>query len=118
MPKYIDVDSVVINAIKGRKFVLQKDDLMGNTAVETVYADLKDFLYSQPDADVLEIVHAEWVDKYDNKYDNHFYVCSKCKGKALYDAVSDELGTDKIVQVLTKVCPHCLAVMSNGGESK
>ena len=60
-----------------------------------------------------EIVYAEWVDKYNNKYHNHLYVCSNCGGKALYGFYQNELDQTKEQQILSTGCPHCCARMRN-----
>ena len=52
-----------------------------------------------------------WKDKYDNKYDNHLYVCSVCGEEALYRCTTDELGIARVIQVLTPGCPYCLSRM-------
>ena len=116
MKKYIDADKVISNAIKERRFVFQKEDLANEeVVVRTIYSDLAEFLYAQPNADVMEIRHGYWKDKYGNKYDNHFYECSVCGGEALCKAEVDELSTVRWVQVLSPGCPHCLAKMDEKG---
>ena len=64
-------------------------------------------------AEYAEVVYAEWVDKYDNKYYNHLYVCSNCGGKALYGFYQNELDQTKEQQILSTGCPHCCARMRN-----
>lgn len=63
-------------------------------------------------ADVVEVKHGYWKDRYGNKYDNHLYECSVCGKKALYEVDVDELGHSKIRQALTPACPYCLAKMN------
>lgn len=57
MARYIDADKIITDAIKERKFVLQKEDLIKSqeVVVRTVYKDLAEFIYSQPTADVVGI---------------------------------------------------------------
>lgn len=64
-----------------------------------------------PTADVAEVKHGRWIDRYSEKYDNHLYECSECRKKALYDTRGDELGSIKTTQVLSPVCPWCGAKM-------
>ena len=64
-----------------------------------------------PTADVEEVKHGYWKDRYGDKYDNHLYECSVCGKKALYEIYSDELQQTKTRQVLSNGCPHCLAKM-------
>lgn len=78
-------------------------------------AKLLDYI---PAADVAPVRHGEWFDIYENKYSNHFYACSVCGGKALYDFEVDELGHERAVQVLSLGCPHCLAKMDGKGEGE
>lgn len=67
-----------------------------------------------PTADVVEVKHGYWKDRYGNKYDNHLYECSVCGEIALYEFYANELGQEESRQVLTPGCPHCLAVMDGG----
>ena len=69
-------------------------------------------------ADVVEVRHGEWVDRYGNKYDNHLYDCSVCHAEALLTTVYDALGTAKIVQDLSIYCPNCGAKMDGKGDSE
>ena len=62
-------------------------------------------LYKEP------VRHGRWIDRYGNKYANHLYECSECKGKALYNIEVDVLGRENLVQVLSAACPHCRAKM-------
>lgn len=64
-----------------------------------------------PTVDAESVRHGRWIDGYNGKYANPRYICSNCKGKALYDVVRDELGNWKEVQALTEFCPHCGAKM-------
>ena len=110
--RFIDADKIVTDAIKGRKFVIQSEDILtGKFLFKTLYSDLAAFIDSQPTADAIEVEHGYWKDKYNNKYDNHCYECSVCGKKALYEADIDELGHDVIRQALTPACPYCFAKM-------
>ena len=73
--------------------------------------DLIRMVNEHPTADVAEVKHGYWKDRFGDKYDNHLYECSVCGKKALYEVYSDELQQTKIRQVLSNACPHCLAKM-------
>lgn len=60
-----------------------------------------------PIIEAAPVVHGRWVDRYGGKYDNPVYDCSECKNAALGKLKRDELGTDRFVQELSGVCPHC-----------
>lgn len=62
-------------------------------------------------ADIVEVKHGYWKDRFGDKYDNHLYECSVCGKKALYKLYKDELLTTKLEQDLTYGCPYCLAIM-------
>ena len=111
--RFIDADKIITDAIKERKFAIQAVDALKDNeiVVKTVYSDLAAFIDAQPTADVIEVKHGYWKDKYNNKYDNHCYECSVCGKKALYEADIDELGHDVIRQALTPACPYCFAKM-------
>ena len=51
--------------------------------------------------------YAEWVDKYDGKYNNPCYICSACQKSALYTFETDELGHEVEKQELSEFCPRC-----------
>ena len=55
-------------------------------------------------ADVAEVKHGEWKDKYGGKYHNKLYVCSLCGEKALHGYYMNELYQVKDRQVLTDYC--------------
>ena len=67
-----------------------------------------------PTADVEVVRRGYWKDLYDNKYDNHLYVCSECGGKALFEFYQNELDQTKERQVLSSGCSHCRAKMDGG----
>ena len=76
--------------------------------------DMDDVLFGLhylPAADVVEVVHGRWVDRYGGKYANPVYECSECKGKALYKIEIDVLGKEWVVQALSATCPNCGARM-------
>lgn len=64
-----------------------------------------------PTADVVEVKHGEWKDRYNNKYYNHLYECSVCGKEALYECYKNELDQWKERQALTPICPYCGAKM-------
>ncbi len=60
MPRYIDANKIVVDAIQERKFVIQMQDMRNyEKTIQTVYADLTDFIAAQPTADVVEVVRCE-----------------------------------------------------------
>lgn len=102
MKKYVDIDLFAKNIASIGDLRTLSTKTIGEAINKT------------PVADVRENIHAKWIDKYGNKYDNHFYICSNCGGKALYDFEKDELGNDRVIQVLSQGCPHCFAIMDGG----
>ena len=80
-------------------------------------ADVMHNIENEPTADVVEVKHAEWIDRYKNKYSNRLYVCSACGCKALYDFYENDLNQTEARQELTDVCPHCLAKMDGGNKN-
>ena len=79
--------------------------------VPTTTREMIDLIADQPTIEAETVKHGRWVDRYANKYANTLYECSECKGAALYKVGTNELGSDRIVQALTAVCPHCFAKM-------
>jgi len=105
--KFINADDLVKKLFELRRGYKHTKEIC---AVGGCIVEVQEF----PPSDVREVVHAEWVDKYGDKYDNHFYVCSNCGEKALYDFKYNELDQTKVSQKLTLGCPHCLAIMDGG----
>ena len=70
-----------------------------------------------PAADVAEVRHGYWKDRFENKYANHYYECSVCGGAALDGIKNNGLGNPESIQVLSDFCPHCGAKM-DGEENK
>lgn len=58
-----------------------------------------------------EVEQGEWIDRYGNKYANHLYECSLCKGTALWGFSANELGQEVSFQRLSPYCPNCGAKM-------
>ena len=100
MARYIDADKAI--------------DALTGWDTDPTDEEIKWTIDKIPTADVAEVKHGEWVDKYNNKYDNHLYECSVCGVEALYEAYENELGQTKLRQVLTEWCPHCGAKMEGG----
>lgn len=73
-----------------------------------LYAAENAYLEAEP------VRHGRWEDRYGNKYDNHLYECSECKGKARYRLTVDELGKEIAEQALDDYCPHCGVKMDGG----
>lgn len=63
--------------------------------------DCVEQLKSLPSADVVEVVHGEWLRDTDWKYDYHCSVCND-------SAIKDDYGN---YDVLTDYCPYCGAKM-------
>ena len=63
-------------------------------------------------ADVVEVRHGEWRDRYGEKYANRLYVCSLCEEVAPEGTVYDELDRPLRQQVLSPYCPNCGAKMN------
>lgn len=102
---YANVDTLV-------EFVKNNTpNINGETAMECVERAIKE----APTADVEEVKHGYWKDRYRNKYDNHIYICSVCDKAARYKFIRDELDREKAVQDLSAFCPNCGAKM-DGGE--
>ena len=102
MERYIDVENVDLETIRTSH--------MGYSSK----ADISDWLNEQPTADVEEVKHGCWKDRYDNKYYNHLYECSVCGKEALYECYKNELDQWNERQALTPICPHCGAKMDGG----
>lgn len=83
---------------------------INDTALD-VLKMVSEWINEAPTVDAEPVRHGHWIDEYDGKCANPRYICSNCKGKALYDFVRDELGNWKEVQALTDFCPHCGAIM-------
>ena len=83
---------------------LYQDDKLDLTKtcvpVEVVIQNIKDM----PAADVVEVVHGEWLDNDDRCY------CNRCFEFSC--TVTDDTGT--IHNDLTKFCPNCGAKMDGG----
>lgn len=99
MPRYIDANKIVVDAIQERRFVIQTLDIQDHeTTIQTVYADLADFIAAQPTADVVEVRRGEWVERDGKTW------CSLC---------------DKSnKQYKPPFCPHCGADMRESGKAE
>ena len=86
---------------------LKTNIIDGTVAVEVAERYFLNLIDKTSTVDVAEVKHGKWIDRYSEKYDNHMYECSECRKKALYDTRADELGSIKITQALTPVCPWC-----------
>ena len=106
MARYIDAD----------KLTDKLEEIQFYTPVMTPImkiCNVIELVEDQPTADVEEVKHGKWIDKYGNKYANHLYVCSVCGEEALGEFYTNELGQTKLRQALTVGCPHCLAKMDS-----
>lgn len=68
------------------------------------------------EADVVEVKHGEWVDRYGGKYVNPKYECSECRKEAPYRPKLDDLLNWYHEQDLSDYCPNCGAKMDGDGE--
>lgn len=103
--RYIDADKLIFQLRQNQMWTKSRDL---TEAIITVQ--------NQPTADVVEVKHGYWKDRYGNKYDNHLYECSVCGKEALCEIYSNELQQTKTRQVLSNGCPHCLAKMDGGDK--
>ena len=77
-----------------------------------LWEQIASIIENAPTADVEEVKHGEWKDRYEDKYYNKLYVCSACGREALLESYKNELGQWNERQVLTPICPHCGAKMN------
>lgn len=107
MARYIDADVLHIQMENLYEHHIE----MKNYSADGAVADCLDLLDNSPTADVAEVKHGYWKDRYGNKYDNQLYECSVCGEKALYEFYKNDLDNWAERQKLTPVCPHCFAKM-------
>ena len=106
MSRYIDADRVMEEI----------EWIGGHNLCEWHTIGVKALIDRQPIADVVEVRHGEWKDRFENKYANHYYECSVCGKSALDGTKYNQLGNPEIIEVLSDFCPHCGAKMD--GERK
>lgn len=94
---------------KWSKICFDTNDSKGQWAADSIEEELVEI----PKANVEEITYGEWIDKYNNKFTNHFYICSICGEKALNNFKLNALENWVTVQALSSRCPHCGAHMVN-----
>lgn len=85
-----------------RGALLLRIDCHGTNKFGMLDEDIRAFIKKQPAADVVEVKHGKWVDKWGGRYVNQCYRCSVCGDHAL--------GNDKR-WFLTDYCPNCGAKM-------
>ena len=70
----------------------------------------KEFIDNAPTADVVEVVHGEWI-----MINEQLAKCSVCGG---YESTNgkDKTGKGVIFKMQKKFCPHCGADMRGGTE--
>ena len=86
-------------------------DIMQDCKVSHKHRALNRNIKQIPTADVVEVRHGEWKDRYENKFANHYYECSLCGNPALDRTVNNELGNPRQEQALSPFCPNCGAKM-------
>ena len=111
MSRYIDAD-LLIDELKDLR------EFWGFTFTADGVDEAIDKVEEAPTADVVEVRHGEWKDRYENKYANHYYECSICGEKALDGAKVNDLGNIDRIQVLSDFCPHCGAYMKRSENAK
>ena len=87
------------------------------TEIDCLDCIIGEAIKNAPTIEAKPVRHRRWVDRYGDKYDNHLYECSECKGKARYRFTRDELGREIAEQALDDYCPHC-GVKMDGGAGK
>ena len=108
MARYIDADKLY-RRVKEKTNPYGKPTLDYESGVKVL-----DMIENAPTANIAEVKHGEWKDKYGGKYHNKLYVCSLCGEKALHGYYMNELYQVKDRQVLTDYCPQCGAKMKEG----
>ena len=90
------------------------DKANGNESLINGVETVLEYAENLPTADVAEVKHGYWKDRYGDKYHNHLYECSVCGKEALYEFYKNELDQWKERQALTLICPYCSAKMDGG----
>lgn len=109
MARYIDADKMQVNCLKDKKFVFAMENPYTQEVImEIVYKDFLDFLNEQPTADVVEVVHGEWIEGFGSWATMN---CSKCDWKVPYfSSIGDIVSEQKLYDSL-HYCPNCGAKM-------
>ena len=113
MAEYINRKSVYETACEG---CILHGIPFGSCYAEEPCGRLFEAFVSAPTADVVEVVHGRWVDRYNGKYANPLYECSECKGTARYQQNYDVLDNGLWLQDLSDYCPNCGAKMDGGTD--
>lgn len=98
MAEYIEREKAIEHIITHLPYRCSEDFIEGQK-------DCVEQLKSLPSADVVEVVHGEWV--YKKEKDGYF--CSVCDIEALIDP--NFIGRDFAMEELSDYCPHCGAKM-------
>ena len=94
MARYIDADKADVRSIHS--------SYMGYSS----WADVLEWLQSQPTADVEEVKHGRWIEQ-DELYGDVYYTCSICNNDwTTIDGTPQEN--------FMNYCPHCGAKMDGG----
>lgn len=107
---YIDKDKVLEICEEHYQHCLEMHDWSGDTTADNIKEDIEKL----PTADVQEVKHGEWIDKFNGRFVNPTYICSICGEKALYEFYKNELDQWKDRQALSIRCPYCGAKMDGG----
>lgn len=111
MARYIDADKMQVNCLKDKKFVFAMENpYTQEEIIEIVYKDFLDFLNEQPTADVVEVVHGEWICLYDEVEGITNVTCSVCKSTREINGcyVTND---DESCYYEDDYCPNCGAKM-------
>lgn len=113
MARYIDADELKQERDMAIK-AYENANIFTATAIREHIKPLLDKIVDMPTADVVEVKHGEWIDKFNGRFVNPTYICSVCGEKALLECYINELDHWKYRQSLSIRCPHCGAKMNGG----
>ena len=117
MSRYIDADKLA----EGIKLSIRswgRDCNSNAPKMVTAYQDVLYRVEAARTADVVEVRHGGWKDRYDEKYANRLYECSLCGEIAPEGTVYDELERPLRQQMLSPYCPNCGADMRGMNDGK
>lgn len=103
MPRYIDADAF-LKSVKQKAYP-QSGNVNESERKISLFG-IMEILTAMPTADVVEVVHGEWIEQ-DDAWDGVYYECSVCKEAF---TLIDGTPTDN----LYNFCPNCGADMRGG----
>ena len=100
MAEYIEREALISEF---KRLTLGENSLIERIFADGVYAVLETF----PAADVVEVVHGEWITEYDEHWEKYRHTCSRC-------------GNDytSITKHLENYCSNCGAEMNRERRSE